>query len=70
MTLDRVCMSLECCFGSGMGYVALSRGRSLEGIQLLGWSAERIQADPRVIEFYQSLPRLLAAAQGAPPPYI
>lgn len=63
MTLDRVCMSLEACFDSGMGYVALSRGRELQGIQLLSWAEHRIRADPTVIQFYQSLPRLLAEAQ-------
>ena len=65
MTLDRVCMSLDRAFATGMAYVALSRGRELPGIQIISWKAEVITASAEVIAFYRSLPSRLRAAQGA-----
>jgi len=39
-----------------MAYVALSRCKSLEGLQIIGWKGGReIQADPIVDEFYRSV---------------
>ena len=57
-------MALQSCFGAGMAYVALSRGRALDGIQLMGWKAEIVQTDPAVVAFYASLPGMLADGQG------
>lgn len=51
MTLDAVCMDLSQCFVPGQGYVALSRVRSIEGLQLLGYNEHALRVDPVV---YQS----------------
>ena len=61
-------MSLERVFSTGMAYVALSRGRSLDGIHLVNYDVKGIVADKKVIEFYKSLPGQLERAQSALPP--
>lgn len=38
-----------------MCYVAISRVRSLEGLQLIGFNPSRIKAHPRVLDFYAKL---------------
>jgi len=39
-----------------MAYVALSRCKSLEGLQIIGWKGgSEIQADPIVDGFYRSV---------------
>ena len=55
MTLDRVVMDLQSVFDDGMAYVALSRARSLEGTQLLGFDARKVTANARVLEFYRNV---------------
>ncbi|XP_054819622.1 ATP-dependent DNA helicase PIF1-like [Prosopis cineraria] len=59
MTLDRVHTNLSRAFGCGMVYVALSRVRTLKGLQLSGFTRSKIRADPKVLQFYKSfaLPR-------------
>ncbi|KAK9828391.1 hypothetical protein WJX81_002975 [Elliptochloris bilobata] len=55
-TLDRAEISLERAFEPGMAYVALSRVRSLEGLQLTGpINARGLAADPKVLAFYGGL---------------
>jgi len=47
---------LDRCFGFGMAYVALSRCKGVEGLQIVGWRGGReIRADPVVERFYQSI---------------
>lgn len=56
MTLEKCVLDLSRCFGYGMAYVALSRCKSLEGLQIVGWKGGReISADPVVDEFYKSI---------------
>ena len=55
MTLDRVVMDLQSVFDDGMAYVALSRARSLEGTQLLGFDARKVTANARVLDFYRKI---------------
>jgi len=56
MTLDKCVLHLERCFGYGMAYVALSRCKSLEGLQIVGWKrGAEIRADPLVETFYASI---------------
>ena len=38
-----------------MGYVALSRVRTLGGISLVGFNADALRVDPKVLEFDQDL---------------
>jgi hypothetical protein len=51
MTLDAVCMDLSQCFVPGQGYVALSRVRSIQGLQLLGYNEHALRVDPVVYQY-------------------
>ncbi len=51
MSLDAVEIDLSKSFERGMGYVALSRVRSLEGLKLLGWNDMALEINPEVLEF-------------------
>jgi ATP-dependent DNA helicase PIF1 len=57
-SLDAAAMDLSRAFEYGQGYVALSRVRSLEGLHLLGWSAQALAVHPLVsrhdFEFQQA----------------
>ncbi len=55
MSLDNAEIDLTRSFSYGMGYVALSRVRTLEGISLVGFNNESLQVDPKVLEFDQDL---------------
>lgn len=50
MTLDAAQIDLSKSFVPGMGYVALSRVRSLDTLMLAGINNQALQVDPRVIE--------------------
>ncbi|KAI7952511.1 hypothetical protein MJO29_008142 [Puccinia striiformis f. sp. tritici] len=54
-SLDRLCVDLFGIFEHGQAYVALSRARSLEGLQITGWKSSRVQCHPSVKDFYKSL---------------
>ncbi len=58
MTLDAVEMDLSKSFEYGMGYVALSRVRTLEGIKLLGINKMALKVNPSVYEFDKILEEL------------
>jgi ATP-dependent DNA helicase PIF1 len=47
-SLDAAAMDLSRAFEYGQGYVALSRVRTLEGLHLLGWSAQALAVHPLV----------------------
>lgn len=51
MTLDGAEINLSKAWGHGMGYVALSRVRTLEGIKLIGINRTALQVSPIVREF-------------------
>lgn len=55
MTLDAVEVHMENIFGDGQAYVALSRAKTLEGLRIIGWKPDKIRANFRAIEFYDSL---------------
>ncbi len=55
MSLDNAEIDLSRAFAYGMGYVALSRVRTLSGIRLIGFSPDALRVDPKVLEFDQDL---------------
>jgi len=55
MSLDNAEIDLTRSFSYGMGYVALSRVRTLNGISLVGFNRESLMVDPMVLEFDQDL---------------
>lgn len=52
MSLDRVRMDISHVFSEGQAYVALSRARSLEGMEIMGYKLTAIRASDRVRQFY------------------
>ena len=56
-TLDCVCVQLDGCFAPGQAYVALSRARSPEGLQVKGYSPNSICADQLCLGFHAALER-------------
>jgi len=57
MTLDAVAVSLCDMFAVGQAYVALSRARSVEGLQILDWDLECLRTDGEVMGFYAAAAR-------------
>jgi ATP-dependent exoDNAse (exonuclease V) alpha subunit len=55
LTLDRVKMDISKAFLTGQAYVALSRARTLEGMEVQAFEADTIRACPRVAAFYNAL---------------
>lgn len=54
MSLDRVSVDLSRCFSPGQAYVAVSRARTLEGLNIERWDADRtFQAAPEFLAFDQ-----------------
>ena len=52
MTLDAVSVDLSKTFSPGQAYVALSRVRSLEGLNIEGWRGRAcVMANPQVLDF-------------------
>jgi hypothetical protein len=65
MSLDAVEVDLSKSFEKGMGYVALSRVRSLAGLSLLGMNEMAFQVNPEVLEFDSELRELSKIARKA-----
>lgn len=57
MSLDGAEIDLSRAFTPGMGYVALSRLRSLDGLFLQGWNNVALQLHPAMYEFDRELRR-------------
>lgn len=55
MSLDAAVIDLRKCFMPGMGYVALSRIRSLDGVYLTGLNDVALQVHPEIAVFDQML---------------
>jgi hypothetical protein len=55
MSLDYAEIDLSKTFTYGMGYVALSRLRTLAGLRLVGFATESLSMDPRVLELDEHL---------------
>lgn len=54
-TLNRVKVDLGKVFEKGQAYVALSRARSKEGLQVLRFDERKVMVHPRVLNFYDQL---------------
>jgi len=54
-TLERVKVDLGKVFEKGQAYVALSRATSLEGLQVLNFSADKVNAHPKVAQWSRTL---------------
>lgn len=57
MSLDAAVIDLSKSFAYGMGYVALSRVRTLGGLHLVGFSESALSVDPRILSIDQQLQR-------------
>lgn len=55
MTLDAAQVDLSKCFEKGMGYVALSRVRSLAGIRVIGFNDLALEVNTEMLTFDQEL---------------
>jgi ATP-dependent DNA helicase PIF1 len=55
MSLDAVEVDLSKSFEQGMGYVALSRVRTIDGLKLLGLNNIALQVNPEILEFDYAL---------------
>lgn len=55
MSLDSAEIDLSKSFAPGMGYVALSRVRTLKGIKILGFNHSALRIHPEIIEYDQVL---------------
>ena len=54
-TLDFVICDLKGCFTTGQAYVALSRAKSMLGLQIRNFNASCVSTDPLVEQFYRAL---------------
>ncbi len=64
MSLDAAVIDLSKSFAYGMGYVALSRVRNLNGLHLVGFSEHALAVDPRVLAIDASLQNLSQRAES------
>jgi len=67
MTLEAAHINLADAFEKGMGYVALSRVKSLAGMQLLGFNEMALKVHEDVLEFDKNLRELSEKAVGEIP---
>lgn len=65
-TLQYVKVDLSKAFEKGQAYVALSRAVSLNGLQVLGFSEDRVMVHPNVVQFYHSLKSADEAEKDSP----
>lgn len=65
MSMDAAAIDLSRAFEYGQGYVALSRVRTLDGLQLLGWSESAMQVHPEVLSIDRSFKEQSEAARRA-----
>jgi len=64
MSLDTVSVDLSKCFEPGMGYVALSRVRTLSGLNILGMNEMAHKVNPQVLEYDRQLKILSGKAES------
>ena len=54
MTIDYLQVDVRNVFEAGQAYVALSRARSVEGLQVLSFDEKKFWCDPKVVNFYKT----------------
>jgi hypothetical protein len=64
MSLDAVEVDLSKAFEPGMGYVALSRVRTLAGLKILGINGNALRVNPLVLEYDRHLKELSGKAES------
>ena len=64
MSLDAIEVDLSKSFEPGMGYVALSRVRTLKGLRILGMNERALMVHPGVLEYDRHLRDLSAKAEA------
>ncbi len=64
MSLDAVEVDLSKSFEPGMGYVALSRVRSFDGLKILGINEMALRIHPEVLEYDKHLRQLSSQAEA------
>lgn len=64
-SLDAAAMDLSRAFEYGQGYVALSRVRTLDGLHLLGWSAQAVAVHPLVAQRDREFQQASEAAEDS-----
>lgn len=64
MSLDAVEVDLSKSFEPGMGYVALSRVRSFDGLKILGMNEMALRVHPEVLEYDRHLRDLSSKAEA------
>ncbi len=64
MSLDAVEVDLSRSFEPGMGYVALSRVRSFDGLKILGINEMALRVHPEVLEYDRHLKNLSSKAEA------
>ena len=62
-TLDKVCVQLDGCKTAGQTYVALSRARSPDGLQVKGYSPSCVSANALSLHFHTALSQGTEAVQ-------
>jgi hypothetical protein len=64
MSLDAAIIDISRAFAPGMGYVALSRVRTLSGLTLTGFSRDALRMHPRVVSFDAKLQQMSRNAEA------
>lgn len=64
MSLDSISIDLSKVFEAGMGYVALSRVRTLAGLSILGFNENAFAVNGQVLEYDRHLKELSAKAES------
>ncbi|OHA16440.1 MAG: hypothetical protein A3C79_02350 [Candidatus Taylorbacteria bacterium RIFCSPHIGHO2_02_FULL_45_28] len=64
MSLDAIEVDLSKAFEPGMGYVALSRVRTLAGLSIIGMNENALQVHPEVLEYDRHLRELSDKAES------
>lgn len=64
MSLDAAIVDISRTFAPGMGYVALSRVRTLAGLTLIGFSRDALRMHPRIIAFDSKLLQMSRNAEA------